>query len=266
MKVSNNKQLDAEVIFEHDRICCVCNKAINKNIQIHHIDENHDNNSKENLSVLCVDCHEETLIKGGFVRRLTPELVELYRDKWVAKVKRKRDKETQSESFKLYKELPNQDNEFTRQFEIQKITPIGVTFYFKDHYYETAYFPSIIVTSNELNETNGDRYRSILKAYLLCTLGYIAPSKYLDTNTLRISDSGRAVVINGNQQIWVPDWYISRHKDIFPLHILGQYIPKTNEIEYLIFPFLHDKYQDYSFLKPSFDIICRELVGKFLTL
>ena len=105
-----------------------------------------------------------------------------------------------------------------------------------------------------------------MKAYLLCTLGFIAPSKYLSTNTLRLSDSGRAVVISESQSIWVPDWYISQHKEVFPLNIIRQYNHNSNEIELFLFPIIHNIREDYSFLKQTFDYICGELIGKSLTL
>ncbi len=35
-----------------------------------------------NLAPLCLDCHNDTQIRGGFGRRLDPEQVVLYRDDW----------------------------------------------------------------------------------------------------------------------------------------------------------------------------------------
>ena len=43
-----------------------------------------------NLSILCLDCHNETQMKGGFGRSLTPDLVTLYRDNWNAIVEKER--------------------------------------------------------------------------------------------------------------------------------------------------------------------------------
>ena len=82
--------LAAEVLFAADRICCVCKKRW-KSTQIHHIDENRNHNVFENLAVLCLDCHNDTQIKGGFGRKLNAPLVTKYRDEWLQDVKLRRD-------------------------------------------------------------------------------------------------------------------------------------------------------------------------------
>ncbi|WP_066498998.1 HNH endonuclease signature motif containing protein [Abyssisolibacter fermentans] len=79
----------ARVLFFADRTCCVC-RTPGKPVQIHHIDENPENNDIKNLSVLCLDCHNETMIKGGFGRKLNSEQIILYRDDWNNKVAEKR--------------------------------------------------------------------------------------------------------------------------------------------------------------------------------
>ncbi len=81
--------LAAEVLFASDNTCCVCRER-GKAIQIHHIDENPSNNVPENLSVLCLECHYKTQIKGGFGRRLDAPVVIKYRDEWLERVKRRR--------------------------------------------------------------------------------------------------------------------------------------------------------------------------------
>jgi hypothetical protein len=79
----------AKVLFLADRTCCVCRKQ-GKPVQIHHIDGNHENHDIRNLSVLCLDCHTETQISGGFHRKLDAHQVILYRDDWNACVNRRR--------------------------------------------------------------------------------------------------------------------------------------------------------------------------------
>lgn len=77
----------AKLMFLSDRTCCVC-RMRNKPVQIHHIDENPSNNNIENLSTLCFDCHNDTMIKGGFGRKLNADQVILYRNDWLEVVKR----------------------------------------------------------------------------------------------------------------------------------------------------------------------------------
>lgn len=79
----------AKVLFLSDRTCCVC-RSSNKPVQIHHIDENPANNDINNLSVLCLDCHNDTMIKGGFGRKLNADQVILYREDWQRIIKKRR--------------------------------------------------------------------------------------------------------------------------------------------------------------------------------
>ena len=73
--------LAARVLFKADRTCCVCRIA-GKPVQIHHIDEDPSHNVERNLAVLCLDCHTDTMVRGGFHRKLDAEQVILYRDDW----------------------------------------------------------------------------------------------------------------------------------------------------------------------------------------
>ena len=81
-------ELAAEVLFRSDRKCCVCHKT---GVQIHHIDNNPVNHAVENLAVLCLNCHNETLIQGGFHRKLDAKQIILFRDGWLAQVSKMRD-------------------------------------------------------------------------------------------------------------------------------------------------------------------------------
>lgn len=76
-------------MFLSDRTCCVCRKE-GKSVQIHHIDSNKKNHDIGNLCVLCLECHTETQIKGGFHRKLNAEQIILYRDDWYNFVSAKR--------------------------------------------------------------------------------------------------------------------------------------------------------------------------------
>ena len=82
--------LAAEVLFAADRTCCVCQER-GKATQIHHIDGNRNHNAFENLAVLCLECHNETQIEGGFGRKLNAPLVTKYRDEWLQVVRLRRD-------------------------------------------------------------------------------------------------------------------------------------------------------------------------------
>lgn len=76
----------AEILFLSDRTCCVCNVR-GKQVQIHHIDENPANNAIANLSILCFECHDQTMIKGGFGRKLDANQIIKYNSEWLDRVK-----------------------------------------------------------------------------------------------------------------------------------------------------------------------------------
>ncbi|HEY4254375.1 MAG TPA: ParB N-terminal domain-containing protein [Roseomonas sp.] len=78
-----------ELLYASDRTCCVCEER-GRPIQIHHIDERPSNNAAENLAVLCLPCHEQTQIRGGFGRKLSAGQVVLYRNGWIERVYQRR--------------------------------------------------------------------------------------------------------------------------------------------------------------------------------
>jgi hypothetical protein len=79
----------AEIQFASDRTCCVC-RLRGKPIQIHHLDEDPTNHERNNLAVLCFDCHRDTQITGGFDRKLDASQLVLYRDDWHRRVAARR--------------------------------------------------------------------------------------------------------------------------------------------------------------------------------
>lgn len=85
-RIAIPNEVAAQVLFLSDRTCCVCNEK-GKNVQIHHIDEKPSNKNPQNLSVLCFECHNDTMIKGGFGRKLTASQIILYRNEWLSRVK-----------------------------------------------------------------------------------------------------------------------------------------------------------------------------------
>lgn len=68
------------VLFSADRTCCVCRVARKA---IHGDAANHDTT---NLAVLCLECHDDTMLTGGFGRRLNPDLIRLFGDDWNQRV------------------------------------------------------------------------------------------------------------------------------------------------------------------------------------
>jgi hypothetical protein len=89
VRVEIARDVAASVLFDADRTCCVCREP-GRPMQIHHIDENPSNNDPQNLAVLCLVCHEDTQIRGGFGRKLDAAQVRKYRDDWLVRVKARR--------------------------------------------------------------------------------------------------------------------------------------------------------------------------------
>ena len=83
------RALAAEILVSSDRTCCVCRQP-GKSLQLHHIDGNPGNNDPRNIAVLCLQCHDETQLTGGFGRRLDALTVARYRDIWLADVEKRR--------------------------------------------------------------------------------------------------------------------------------------------------------------------------------
>lgn len=81
----------AEALYLADRTCCVCTTP-GRPVQLHHIDGDPANNRPENLAVLCLECHNLTLLAGGFGRQLDAAQVIRYRDEWLATVRGRREK------------------------------------------------------------------------------------------------------------------------------------------------------------------------------
>ena len=71
----------AAILVAADRTCCVC-RIGGKAVQLHHIDEDPSNASPENFAVVCLECHNETQMRGGFGRKLNAAQVRRYRNEW----------------------------------------------------------------------------------------------------------------------------------------------------------------------------------------
>lgn len=149
-RVKIDDEISAQVLYNSDRICCVCNER-GKGTQIHHIDEKPSNNDLSNLAVLCFQCHEETQIKGGFGRKLNAAQVTKYRDKWLLRVEQRRKSADEIASLKTIEGQTEKTIE-----EEQKDTEI-----FKQHYeadfevseYENKRFKNYIYKVAEIKKT-----------------------------------------------------------------------------------------------------------------
>jgi hypothetical protein len=84
------QEVSLDVLFRHDHTCCVCRES-GKAVQIHHIDNDPANNLPGNLSVLCLQDHDNTQIIGGFGRKLSAAEVRRYRDDWLERVTKRRE-------------------------------------------------------------------------------------------------------------------------------------------------------------------------------
>ena len=80
---NEHEKLYDKVLFESDRTCCVCRDK-NRPPQIHHIDGNHSNNDRVNLTVLCQLCHTLTHSTIPFTQPIRPGQVRMYDQSWRA--------------------------------------------------------------------------------------------------------------------------------------------------------------------------------------
>lgn len=91
LRVSIPEDIAAEILYLSDRTCCFCN-CRGKQVQIDYIDENPANKDISNLFAICFDCHELTMSKSDFGRRLETNLVIKNRNQWLDRVKARKDK------------------------------------------------------------------------------------------------------------------------------------------------------------------------------
>lgn len=98
----------SEVMFSSNNTCCVCQER-GKPVQIHHIDEKPDNNDLHNLALLCLECHNETQVKGGFGRKLNGSTIIRYRNDWIKRVVKRR---TAADNMAVNRRVVGLDEEF----------------------------------------------------------------------------------------------------------------------------------------------------------
>ncbi len=73
--------VEEELLFRCKHTCAICQSA-GKDVQIHHIDGNHNNNNIKNLIVLCLDCHSRVSGSRGLGRSYRPGEVRRYKLSW----------------------------------------------------------------------------------------------------------------------------------------------------------------------------------------
>ncbi len=78
-RISN--ALATSILYRCAKTCCVC-KIPQKALQIHHIDENTENNVEENLVALCQDCHDEAHTNHRLSQNLTEERLIAFKNRW----------------------------------------------------------------------------------------------------------------------------------------------------------------------------------------
>jgi hypothetical protein len=88
-RIKINVDLRDQMLFESNRICCICTEQ-GKDVQIHHIDENSANNDYDNLVVICLDCHSKVHQKGGFGRNWTVGQLQQYKIEWIERVENRK--------------------------------------------------------------------------------------------------------------------------------------------------------------------------------
>jgi hypothetical protein len=89
VRVPIPQDLADDLLFRSDRTCCKCRDS-GRPVQIHHINDDPSDNRLNNLAVLCLLCHDQTQIIGGFGRKLNAGQVTRYRDDWLALVEARR--------------------------------------------------------------------------------------------------------------------------------------------------------------------------------
>jgi hypothetical protein len=83
------KTIEARILFDNDHTCCICNQ-VGKDVHIHHIDGDDQNNVPPNLAVLCLECHSKATGSRGFGRKYSPLEVQKYKQNWELVVSRRR--------------------------------------------------------------------------------------------------------------------------------------------------------------------------------
>lgn len=134
-----------KVMYESDRICCVCRDK-DKDVIIHHVDGDPSNSTRANLAVLCLQDHNDAHSRNAFARNLGPGLIRLYDVSW-------------REIVKLHNE-PQLSEEGDREYQIEVLLDLSLAPHmWKNHYLSLN--PAAIEASEE---SSGDIWDAISKS------------------------------------------------------------------------------------------------------
>jgi hypothetical protein len=86
MRKNLPKNLEAKLLVESKHTCNIC--WIEKNVQIHHINGDHSDDSEDNLIVIGLECHSKVHTKRDMARNYIPETLRLYKATWIDLIKR----------------------------------------------------------------------------------------------------------------------------------------------------------------------------------
>ncbi len=266
------RKIHAGVVFAHNRTCCVCRDSKKKHIQVHHIDENNSNDHISNLAVLCLDCHADTQIKGGFDKKLDARLVRLFRDEWIRIVESKKLSRinTKPADGLIIGKISHPLELFLGQFKERQILPIDASYYFHDYYMEGPYL-GVMAATEGLTPENAQFRTSVLKAYVFCILGEITPVGFLETDSYKPSQALRKIMLRSNWSIGVPNWIIPEFGGPGLLQIRGVSFVVHQQIELTFSPLMikvnEMENKDYCrIVIGKLEIIAKSLVGKVIEL
>jgi hypothetical protein len=72
---------EATILYRERHTCCVCHDRY-KDVAIHHIDGNNQNDAEDNLCVVCLDCHSRVTGRRGLGKAFSAKEVGLYKQQW----------------------------------------------------------------------------------------------------------------------------------------------------------------------------------------
>jgi hypothetical protein len=88
-------ELKADILFNSDHTCNICRNNEN-HVQIHHIDEDSQNNIDDNLIVLCLNCHSKVTSNSGLGQSYSELELKKYKNDWEKLISEKKSTGTSS--------------------------------------------------------------------------------------------------------------------------------------------------------------------------